>query len=112
MEMRTRFRRLVAVFGAFLAASVSLLGLGLVATEQAASAAAGNLVLAPGVQPASLAQNTQASVVISGTTVTSAVGQTPGWVFTLPDNWQTGQTITISGRPPRARTAPPRRPTA
>ena len=101
MTMKTRFRRLVAVFGAFLAASVSMLGLGLATSQQVAGAAvsAGDLSLASGVQPEVWPQNTKASVVVNGNTVTTAVGQLPGWIFSLPDNWTAGSEITITAAP-------------
>ena len=101
MTKKTRFHRLVAVFGAFLAASVSMLGLGLATSQQVAGAAvsAGNLSLASGVQPEVWPQNTKASVVVNGNTVTTAVGQLPGWIFSLPDNWTAGSEITISAAP-------------
>ena len=104
MTMKTRFRRLVAVFGAFLAASVSMLGLGLATSQQVASAAApsagaGNLSLASGVQPEVWSQNTKASVVVNGNTTTTAVGQLPGWIFSLPDTWTAGSELTISAAP-------------
>lgn len=101
MNMRARFGRLVAVFGSFLIASASLLGLGLATSQQAAGAAvnAGDLTLAPGVAPEVWSQNTAASVVVQGTTVTSAVGQAPGWIFQLPDNWTAGSEIVISAAP-------------